>query len=68
VLNLARSLLTGEDFLGRFPVRRVLGMVAVLNFEVSAGQLARWAFEAGVPAERLYRGVLSPGVVASVDR
>ncbi len=53
-LNLARSLLLGEDFLGRFPVRRVTGRVAVLNYEVSAAQLARWADEAGVPADRLY--------------
>jgi len=53
-LNLARSLLLGEDFLGRFPVRRVTGRVAVLNYEVSAGQLARWADEAGVPTDRLY--------------
>jgi len=53
-LNLARSLLLGEDFLGRFPVRRVTGRVAVLNYEVSAAQLARWADEAGVPTDRLY--------------
>ena len=53
-LNLARSLLLGQDFLGRFPVRRVTGRVAVLNYEVSAGQLARWAHEAGVPTDRLY--------------
>ena len=53
-LNLARSLLLGEDFLGRFPVRAVTGRVGLLNYEVSAAQLARWADEAGVPAERLY--------------
>ncbi len=40
MLNLARALLTGEDFLGRFPVRPLQGQVAFLNYEVSAGQLA----------------------------
>jgi len=54
VLNLTRSAIGGEDFLGRFPVRAITGRVAVLNYEVSAAQLARWADEAGVPADRLY--------------
>jgi hypothetical protein len=54
VLNLTRSFIDGEDFLGRFPVRKIAGRVAVLNYEVSAGQLARWAHEAGVPVDRLY--------------
>lgn len=54
VLNLARSLLTGADFLGRFGVRRVDGEVALLNFEVSAAQLAHWAADVGVPPDRLY--------------
>jgi hypothetical protein len=54
VLNLARSLLTGEDFLGRFAVRPINGDVAILNYEVSAAQLARWADEAGVPRGRLF--------------
>lgn len=53
VLNLARCLLTGEDFLGRFGVRPVAGTVALLNYEVSAAQVARWAYEVGVPADRL---------------
>ena len=53
-LNLARCLLTGDDFLGRFPVRPVTGAVGLLNFEVSAAQLARWADEARVPADRLF--------------
>jgi hypothetical protein len=64
VLNLARSLLTGEDFLGRFGVRPVSGDVALLNFEVSAGQVAGWADEVGVDADRLFlvnlRGRRSP--------
>lgn len=52
-LNLARVLLTGGDFLGRFPVTPVTGTVAILNYEVSAAQLARWAHEVGVPQDRL---------------
>lgn len=54
LLNLARSLLTGQDFLGRFGVRPVSGDVALLNFEVSAGQLAQWADEVGVNRDRLF--------------
>jgi len=53
-LNLARSLIGGEDFLGRFPVRAATGRIGLLNYEVSAAQLARWAHEAGVPTDRLY--------------
>ncbi len=54
LLNLARALIGGADFLGRFPVRTIKGRVAILNYEVSAGQLARWADDAGVPADRCY--------------
>jgi AAA domain len=54
MLGLTRCLLTGEDFLGRFPVRPLTGRVGFLNFEVSAAQLARWADDAGVPHDRLY--------------
>lgn len=54
VLNLARSLLTGEYLLGRFAVRPVMGIVALLNYEVSAGQIARWADEVKVDPDRLY--------------
>lgn len=52
-LNLIRCLVTGEPFLGTFPVTPVTGMVAMLNFEVSGPQLGRWAAEAGVPLDRL---------------
>ena len=51
--NLARSLILGGDFLGRFPVTPVTGRVAILNYEVSAAQLARWTDECGVPSDRL---------------
>jgi hypothetical protein len=53
-LNLARSLVQGGDFLGRFPVRPVTGRVGLLNFEVSRPTITQWAAEAGVPTERLY--------------
>lgn len=52
--NYARSLLTGEDFLGQFEVRRVDGDIGFLNFEVSGGQLARWLNEVGVPDTRCH--------------
>ncbi len=52
-LNLARCLVTGEEFLARFPVRPLEGNVAVLNYEVSGAMLGGWAHEAGIPAERL---------------
>lgn len=54
LLNYARSLLTGEPFLGRFPVIPVTGRVAFVNYEVSGRQLARWADEVGVDRDRLY--------------
>lgn len=53
-LCLARSLIVGGDFLGRFDVRPIAGRVGFLNFEVSAGQLARWARDLGIPEDRLY--------------
>lgn len=52
LLNLAWSLLTGEPFLGQFDVRPVDGTIALLNFEVNAAQIARWAADVGVPPER----------------
>lgn len=53
-LNLARCLIEGGDFLGRFPVRPVEGRVAILNYEVSRAMLTGWADEHGVPADRFY--------------
>nr|WP_277352082.1 AAA family ATPase [Knoellia sp. DB2414S] len=53
-LNWARCLLTGETFLGRFPVRPIKGKVAILNYEVSGDTLGLWADERGVPADRLH--------------
>lgn len=53
MLNAARSMLTGEAFLSKFPCRRAAGTVAILNYEVSGPQLAKWAQRVGVPQERL---------------
>ena len=41
ILNLARSLLTGQNFLGSFGIRAIDGDIAILNYEVSGDQLAR---------------------------
>ncbi len=64
LLNLARSYLTGERFLGEFDVTPIEGRVALLNYEVSSPQITRWASQAGVPADRLFvvnlRGRLNP--------
>ena len=54
VLNLCRALLLAEPFLGQLQTRPLGGDIALLNFEVSAAQLARWAADVGVPADRLY--------------
>ena len=63
-LAYARSLLTGEPFLGRFHTRPITGTVAMLNFEVSAAQLARWALDLDLDRDRLrlvnLRGVRNP--------
>ncbi len=53
-LNLARSLLTGQDFLGRFKVRPVTGRIAILNYEVSGEMLASWAEDHGIDRDRLF--------------
>nr|WP_240894911.1 AAA family ATPase [Kineococcus siccus] len=54
--NLARCLLTGEPFLGRFPVRplRASQRVGILNYEVSAHQMAVWLDEHGVDHDRIW--------------
>lgn len=53
MLNLARCLLTGELFLGRFSCRKATGKVAILNYEVGGHQLAAWARGVGVPEDGL---------------
>ena len=52
-LNYARSLVTGEPFLGRFDVRPIDGDIALLNLEVSAWQIAAWARDVGHLDHRL---------------
>jgi hypothetical protein len=54
LLNLARSLFTGEEFLGKFGVRPIDGEIAFLNFEVSGAQLARWATDVGISPDQFY--------------
>lgn len=72
VLNMARSLLTGEPFLDAFEVQRLSGTVAILNYEVTSATLARWADEAGVPLTGLVtvnlRGTGNPLAVGSKSR
>lgn len=53
---MARSLITGEKFLGKFKVRPIApdAKVAILNYELSAKTFAKWAKEAGIPADRLF--------------
>ncbi|GAB3080898.1 hypothetical protein GCM10027053_51700 [Intrasporangium mesophilum] len=55
LLNYARCLITGEAFLGEFPVIPLAPdeRIAFLNYEVSGAQLARWAHECGIPEDRL---------------
>jgi len=55
MLNMGDSLLTGQPFLGSFGVRPISGRVAILNFEVTAQQLGRWAHEVDIDEDRLYQ-------------
>lgn len=50
-LNLARSLLTGEPFLGRLTVEPVEGSIIFLNYEVSGATFASWLADIGIPKE-----------------
>jgi len=52
--NLCRSLITGYDFLDKFPTRKIDGDVALLNYEMPAAQLAHWMDDIGVPHDRLH--------------
>jgi hypothetical protein len=54
LLNLARSLFRGEEFLGKFGVRPIDGEIAFLNFEASGAQLARWAADVGISPDQFY--------------
>ena len=62
-LNMARCLYTGEQFLETFPTQKITGNVALLNFEVSAAQIGRWADDVDVPERFLIfnaRGARNP--------
>lgn len=52
--NYARSLLTGEDFLGEFAVRPLEGSVALLNYEMDPRTLADWYLGMRVPSDRFH--------------
>jgi hypothetical protein len=54
LLNLSRSFLTGEPFLGTFEVQPADGIVALLNYEVSGDTTTRWADEAGLDQDRFF--------------
>jgi RecA-family ATPase len=54
-LNLAKALIDGRHFLGRFATRPIAGIVGILNYEVSAGMLAGWAQQVGIPADKLFQ-------------
>lgn len=52
--NLSRSMLTGEDFLGRFGVHPLDGNVVMLNFEMPGRMLAGWYADMGLPRGRFH--------------
>jgi hypothetical protein len=54
-LNCANSLITGDPFLGEFEVQKISGRVGILNYEMSAQQLGRWAAQVGIDPDRLYQ-------------
>ena len=62
--NLTHSLLTGQDFLGRFGVRKLDGVVGMLNYEVSGAMLSTWAQARGIHPRGLWlenlRGKANP--------
>lgn len=50
--NLARDLIDGTPFLDQCPVRRVSGRIAMLSYEMDAGELLDWFESVGVDLER----------------
>jgi hypothetical protein len=55
LLSMAKCLLTGGKLFGTLDVRPISAdaKVAILNYEVAAKTLARWATDVGIPADRL---------------
>jgi RecA-family ATPase len=54
LLNLAKSLVTGDEFLDGLGVVPITGSVGFLNYEVNGEKLATWAQEIGVPGDRFF--------------
>ncbi|RAL31166.1 AAA family ATPase [Rhodococcus sp. AQ5-07] len=54
VLNLTHSLISGDPFLGKFKTIPIAedAKVALMNYEVSAKQAARWANDVGIDPKR----------------
>lgn len=48
VNNLARAIVDGEPFLGRYDVAAIDGRVAIFNYEVDGRQYRRWLRDAGI--------------------
>lgn len=71
LLNWARALVFGSPLLGHLETRPIEGNVGILNFEVSAATVARWADDQGIPHDRLVvvnlRGRRNP-LTAGEDR
>lgn len=63
-LNLIRSLLTGEQFLGKYAVRPVSsdGRIAFMNYEMPERKLRSWANDVGLNSQELKSrwGVITP--------
>jgi hypothetical protein len=48
MLNLAKSAVDGEPFLGQWGMRELAGMVAFFNFEMSRAQFRDWTLQLGI--------------------
>jgi transcriptional regulator of met regulon len=56
ILNYVRSMLNGDSFLDTFATRPIAddATIALLNYEVSAAMVSRWADEVGIDQDRFY--------------
>lgn len=53
MLNLIKSLVTGNDFMRRFPVQEVTGRVCLIDLELSDHTLRRWLRDLSLGSEKL---------------
>ncbi|MFD0901734.1 AAA family ATPase [Actinomadura sediminis] len=53
LLNLIKSLTTGEPFLGRLATRKVEGRVTFINFEMTEDMIEEWVEDLGIPEDKL---------------